>query len=86
MSHALNTLPNYGIWNLSRNESHCTDHNQKNTRSKGHRMEKELIQDHMSNHDDGELDEEDDAHESGVLLALLESEETVHERRSEEVH
>jgi hypothetical protein len=49
-------------------------------------MEKELIQGHMSNHDDGELDEEDDAHESGVLLALLESEETVHERRSEEVH
>lgn len=49
-------------------------------------MEKELIQDHMNNHDDSELDEEDDAHESGVLLALLESEETVHERRSEEVH
>lgn len=49
-------------------------------------MEEELIQDHMDDHDDGEHYGEDDAHDSGVLLALLESDETVQKRRSEEVH
>lgn len=44
-------------------------------------MEKELVHDHVDHHHNSELSEEEDADESGVLRASLDSKDPVQKRR-----
>lgn len=49
-------------------------------------MEKELVHDHVHDHDYGEEREENTSHELRVLGVLLESEDAVQKRCRQEVH
>jgi hypothetical protein len=76
-------LPSERIRDPLGDQFDCPCRDQKDAQPEGHGMEKELVHDDVNHHHNSELSEEEDAYESGVLRASLDSKDTVQKRRNE---